>query len=167
MSYSFDLQTGNMLSRSNNLHNLTETFGYDKLHRLSTINIVGHAPFEIHYNDAGNITDRTDAGVLSYNSSLPHAVTGITNANGIVQTDQITQFNSFNQIELITENNLKLQFTYGPDQSRKYTLLSNATDDLREKYFVGNYEEITNKVQVTLAVYTTFQVLQDLQQCMY
>ena len=53
MDYSYDLPTGNILSRKDNLLNLTEIFTYDLLDRLTGVS--GPAPLTISYSANGNI----------------------------------------------------------------------------------------------------------------
>ena len=57
-SYSFDVQKGNLLSRTDNGRSKTETFGYDNLNRLSSIGTQ-----QISYTANGNITSMP--GVVS------------------------------------------------------------------------------------------------------
>lgn len=67
------------------------------------------------------------------------------NTTGIINTasDQDIGYNPFNKTSVITENNDRLQFTYGPDYSRKMTeqYLISTNTKTRTRYFVGDYEK--------------------------
>ena len=67
-SYDFDPQRGNLLSRTDSTRNLTETFGYDPLNRLSSMD-----SRQISYANNGNITQMPGVGTIEYgNSGKPY-----------------------------------------------------------------------------------------------
>lgn len=140
--YSYD-GVGNMLSRSDLLHNLTEKFTYDALERLRSAQVVGQAVKNYDYDMLGSITGKSDHGV-SYNYSMVnagrHAVTSVTtpapgsqtlnytyDANGNQHTALLSDGSS-RQIDWQTYNlpgEIKIanstvshKFRYGPNRGR-------------------------------------------------
>jgi RHS repeat-associated protein len=79
---------GNVLSRADANQNLSETFLYDELNRLTgnTVNApgAGLATQNYAYDALGNITSRSDLGTYSYGATNaePHAVQGIAYPDG-------------------------------------------------------------------------------------
>lgn len=93
--YSYAGTTGNMLSRTDNTRNLTETFTYDSLDRLvsSSGNTADTRTFT--YANNGNITQIGGLGTLSHSdSSHPYRVTGgnVTGMDGFEYTIKYTSF---------------------------------------------------------------------------
>ena len=84
MDYSFDQPNREPFSRKDNLHSLTEIFTYDNLDRLTGVS--GPAPLTMTYSANGNILSKTSVGNYSYDGVKPHAVTGVTNTDGIIPT---------------------------------------------------------------------------------
>ena len=155
VDYNFDDATSNLASRINNITNpiLTEAFTpYDNLDRLQNIKLNNNTDFNINYdNPSGNITSNSNVGTYAYagNGAGPHAVTSIGNPSPNFptnpQTISYTPFNKVNNISsTVLQNNLSLQFTYGPDYARKMSQLTNiASGPVRKVIYVGDYEEIT------------------------
>ncbi|MGX9773218.1 RHS repeat domain-containing protein [Janthinobacterium aestuarii] len=85
--YRFD-QIGNLQSRSDSNQNLSETFLYDGLNRLSSATVnagsVGLATQTYGYDGIGNITQRSGVGTYGYleTSNKPHAVSSIALTGG-------------------------------------------------------------------------------------
>jgi YD repeat-containing protein len=112
-----------------------ETFGYDTLNRLETVDTTGRATASANYNDLGNITSRSDVGAFAYartNGAGPHAITGISgspggsfdkacayNAKGERVTDGATalDYSSFGKPTRIRKGGDTLAFAYGPDRA--------------------------------------------------
>ncbi|MBI2778711.1 MAG: VCBS repeat-containing protein, partial [Gammaproteobacteria bacterium] len=59
LAYVYDA-TGNLTSRKDTVQNLTESFGYDELNRLTSV--TGPAPKSYAYSADGNITAKSDMG---------------------------------------------------------------------------------------------------------
>ena len=165
LTYTFDQQTGNLLSRSDNRYRLTETFNYnDKLHaRLTSWQVAGKPNYSVNYEDNGNIRLKTDVTVpgtpggtyhYGYNAGV-HAVTKIKmptpeylqHAND----GQNVTYNMFNKIKSIEQDrktlagetvNRRLDFGYGPDELRKITRYSVNNVLQKTKYFIGPDYEI-------------------------
>jgi hypothetical protein len=82
LSYEYDALS-NVLSRTDAVQSVTETFTYDAYNRVATAVIAGVASKTFQYNAAGNITYKSDAGTYTYNppgSAQPHAVQSISGA---------------------------------------------------------------------------------------
>ena len=97
----------------------------------------------------GNILFKTGVGNFSYNEDVrPHAVTEVENADRKIPGYTLyTSFNDFGKIQLIedTGKNLRMNFTYGPDQERWSSKLSRNSMDIRTTVYAGEYEKITER----------------------
>ncbi len=117
VTYQFNPQTGNLVSRTDVRHSQTETFTYDALDRLSSIN--GRT---ITYDNAkGNITAIGGVGTMTYGNSLhPYRITGMTPvADSLISfgTQRIT-YTSFDRPATIKEGIDSVTFRYGCDSKR-------------------------------------------------
>src|SRR5688572_23261538 len=120
-------KVGNLTSRQDLNQSLTESFGYDDLHRLTTV--TGPVNLTIAYNAIGNIESRTDipGGNWTYHTTKKHAVTsagGVSygyDANGNMNSRAgagIT-WSSYNLPTLINQSGgNSSSFTYGADRQR-------------------------------------------------
>ena len=84
-SYTYDV-LGNVLTRADANENLTETFTYDTLNRVTSATVSQNiAPVKTFAYDAiGNLLSKSDVGTYAYplaGSALPHAVTSISAGN--------------------------------------------------------------------------------------
>lgn len=131
---------GNLTERQDANQNLTETFNYDDLNRLtqSTVaNPAANGPVsQFNYDAAGDITSKTIAGVTStytYDPNHPYAVDSVTNINGGTYTasydndgNMITRDGSAitwtpaNLPSSIAGTLGSSTFDYGPDGNRYY-----------------------------------------------
>ena len=115
-TYSFDVTTGNLLSRTDANRSITETFTYDEQNRLATYN--GES---ITYEDNGNIEEIEDAGWQEYETpGKAYAVSdaGIYNNLSSDATQDIT-YTSFKRPSRIQEGNGVTLFTYDDAGNRK------------------------------------------------
>ncbi len=143
--YAFEDKTGNLTSRKDIRRNLTETFTYDNLDRLTGAKI-GTNPnyFNLTYQDGGNILSKTDVGAYAYNNAVKvHALTDITGTtpNIIPSLQQDIDYTAFNMVQKIEEGANKLEFVYGVDNQRLKTQLYSGGTLTKTKYFAANYEE--------------------------
>jgi hypothetical protein len=78
-SYTYDV-LGNVLTRADTNENLTETFTYDALNRMTSATVSQNiAP--VAYDAIGNLLSKSDVGTYTYplaGSARPHAVTSIS-----------------------------------------------------------------------------------------
>lgn len=165
LSYRYD-SIGNLLERKDANQNLTETFSYDGLNRLTSASITGVGTNSYQYDSIGNITYKSDVGYYTYgtlgaNIAGPHAVTR-TSLNG-VNTDytydangnqtsgagRSISYTSFNVPGLITSAAATVSFSYDPEHSRISQLstqggVQTKTVYLNPRWDIGvHYEKIT------------------------
>jgi RHS repeat-associated protein len=140
MDYSFDIETGNLLSQHDNLRSLTEIFSYDDLNRLTYVS--GPAPLTMTYSSNGNILSKTSVGDYSYNGSKPHAVTSVTNTDGLIPTaTQRVTVTSFNKVDSIIQGNLVYTLRYGHEDQRTISRLYDNGVLQKTVYYAGGYEK--------------------------
>ncbi|HTG57480.1 MAG TPA: RHS repeat-associated core domain-containing protein, partial [Niabella sp.] len=157
----YETNTNNLLSRKDAIKNLTEDFVYDVFDRLISSRVNGTQQFGITYDTEGQgkILQKSDIGNYNYNISRPHAlatlspVSGGANPGTIigVQPENIT-YTAFLKASTITENGSQLAYTYGADQQRLSSTLSNSTGIIETKSYWGNIEGIT-KAGVSSEIY--------------
>lgn len=76
-SYNFDPETNNLLSRTDNIRGITESFDYDELNRLTS-----YGGKNMTYNEYGNITSKSDAGTYTYKLYKPYQMSTMKIATG-------------------------------------------------------------------------------------
>jgi RHS repeat-associated protein len=140
LGYSFNEETGNLISRRDNKNNLIEIFDYDNIGRLTAVS--GPIPLSTSYSNNGNITSKTSVGDYSYGTK-PHAVTAVTNPVNMISTaDQRITYTSFNKVDSIIQSNYKYTLLYGQqDQRTRSKLLSGTGTLLKTVYYAGSYEK--------------------------
>lgn len=178
-TYGWDLATGNLSSRTDGLHSLTETFGYDiPKQNLTSITLGSNPANIINYGANGNILNKWDAGVATapeteaykYTSGKPNAVTQIKQVNtsatdptpsAISKETQNIKYNGFNQPVTIEHTpyqsstvNKLTTYSYGIGTQRiKSEYRENGTLKNTILYF-GDYEKhIDNVTGITRDVY--------------
>ncbi len=113
MSYTWDVQHGQLTQRSDLINSLSESFEYDNLGRLETITDASSATLEIGYNNSGNITSKYDAGDYTYSSSRPGAVEEldpVQDALALLSDEQDIEYTDYDKVSRITEDNKELNF---------------------------------------------------------
>jgi RHS repeat-associated protein len=141
--YSFDVNTGNLSSRTNYLKSKTETFGYDSdnLDRLASV--TGPVNLSVGYttNKNGNIQTKGDVGTYVYDVTQPYAVDQLTSGLNISATQQDITYYSFEKVKNITEGTKTADFVYNAEQQRiRMTLKTSGTATKTRWYFGGNCE---------------------------
>ncbi|HEV8084483.1 MAG TPA: SpvB/TcaC N-terminal domain-containing protein [Chitinophagaceae bacterium] len=153
LNQTFNYANGNLLSRRDAIRNITETFQYDALNRLTktTVNTVdqltmsydGSATFSM-----GNIASKTDAGNYVYKTDKLHAVAYITNPAGaqtppanISVNSQVIAYTPFLKTASITESTYQMDYTYGADYDRVKSILKQNSAIIETKYYLDNYEK--------------------------
>ena len=138
-TYSFDVATGNLLSRSDGVNGQTETFGYDNLNRLVAI-----GSRQISYDSKGNILSMDGVGAMTYGSSLhPYRITTLApeEAGLVPDRQQIISYTCYNRPSVLTEGGRSAAFTYNGDGGRvKMYVADGATPVLSRYYIGGRYE---------------------------
>jgi RHS repeat-associated protein len=133
-SYTYDV-LGNVLTRADANENLTETFTYDNLNRVTSATVSQNiAPVKTFAYDAiGNLLSKSDVGNYTYplaGSALPHAVTSISggninttftydaNGNQTSGLGRSISYTSFNKPSSITQGSGTLFFSHDIDHQR-------------------------------------------------
>ena len=137
--YSFNVNTGNLNSRENDLKNLDESFGYDNTTLNELVSVTGPPNITCTYTSSGNISYKSDAGTFAYNHSSgnPFAVSGITNAQNISSTTQDIDYYSFEKVKKITEGTKTADFWYNADHQRIKMELKTSGSTTKTKYYFG------------------------------
>ncbi len=133
-TYSFDVQKGNLLSRTDNKHSKTENFSYDNLNRLTSAS--GKA---ITYAANGNITRIEGVGTMIYgNSAKPYQVTMLSpEGTAVPLRNQSVAYTSFQRPSRIDENGLSASFTYNAAGDRVKMYVANGTTPVLTRYYIG------------------------------
>ena len=157
VEYIFDV-LGNLKQRhdqSGLTTNLNETFFYDNLNRLETVNLslAGNpaaTTMSLAYNEAGNIMSKTGVGTYLYDASRPHAVSnagGIeydydANGNQISGDGRTITYTVFDKPDSITKDGDQVDFAYGVGNSR-YQRIDSGPTLQRTTLYLGSVERIT------------------------
>lgn len=138
-TYSFDVATGNLLSRTDGVNGQTETFSYDGLNRLVTA-----GGRRIGYDNRGNILSMDGVGSMTYGSAgHPYRITMLTpEGDGLVPgRRQSVSYTCYNRPSVLTEGGRSAAFTYNGDGDRvKMYVADGATQVLSRYYIGGRYE---------------------------
>ncbi|MCL2417388.1 MAG: FG-GAP-like repeat-containing protein [Bacteroidales bacterium] len=133
-TYTYDLRTGNMLSRRNIFNGQNETFTYDALNRLTT---------GVTFSPCGNILSKQGVGNFTYDPVRRHAVTRIDGTLNQRFDHNIT-YTSFQKISTITATNspnlLNANFVYGPNRQRRQMTVLFGNNTLT-KHYTQNFEQ--------------------------
>jgi YD repeat-containing protein len=144
LSVNFDA-LGNLTSRHDTATNFDETFVYDNMNRLTTVNSNfgnGFVTSRVTYDALGNITHKGGVGSYSYGSSSagcqagPHAVSRIApassrdkknatycydaNGNNITGDGRTLAYNSFDKPSRISKGANSTSMRYGADRQLVY-----------------------------------------------
>ncbi len=139
-NYSFDTTTGNLLQRSDGIHNQSETFGYDALNRLTSI-----GTRQITYGTNGDILSIDGVGDLTYgDSSHPYQITHLTPEVGGIAPErrQIIFYDRYVHPSIITEGGRSASFTYNVDHDRVRMQVTDSTGTLLSRYYIGGQYEL-------------------------
>ncbi len=138
-SYTFNAHTLNMMSRKDNLRNLSERFGYDNLNRL-----VSFVDKSTTYDCKGNITSQSDIGSFDYDiQQKPYAVSGVTlTSENIPIWNQKVEYTSFSRPKSISENGYIADFSYSVDYERTKMAISHDDNNVITRYYMGNCYEL-------------------------
>ena len=186
MSFGYEASTGNLLSREGMYSGVRETFGYDNLDRLVSIEsssvsslafVMGdsiisapnynlltsfcadslHAQDGVSaysvlprnqvctYSDDGNILSINTIGQYAYESSRPHAVTGLSNImKNDLRIDQTAEYDGNGNITLLTDGRgNKMEFVYGPDGERWMSRLYKDNSLVRTIVYADGFDVVT------------------------
>jgi len=159
MSFQFDTK-GNLQYRTDNLTNQNEQFTYDGLNRLTNWNVYQNGTLTKQNSltfDAttSNISAKSDLGnlTMSYGGNRadgsaigPHALATIAGVPASFPTaDLNVTYTDFNKIATLDEGTNHYTLTYGVDNQRCLSGLTQGATSLT-KYYIGNYEEETDQL---------------------
>ena len=142
ISYDFDVQTNNLLSRFYGRHRRIERFSYDDLNRLEKIQYYAHGSSMV-YSANGNIVQKKNVGDMSYvNAAKPYQLTAVVPSNKTMPLhDQHISYTSFMRPERIEENGYTASFDYNADANRVRMNVTHGAGQLLTRYYIGkNYE---------------------------
>jgi RHS repeat-associated protein len=160
LDFTFDVVTGNLENRKDNMKGLFESFEYDQLDRLTKANNVSSGTsISTSFTNRGNITNKSDAGSYEYASAKVNAVTKINEAVNISLARLDVQYMPFEQPDEIKEQanrgTRSLNFKYGADYQRRIMEYRTSWVGLgsseitypyeqailERRYYQGDYEE--------------------------
>ena len=142
ISYDFDVQTNNLLSRFYGRHRRIERFSYDNLNRLEKIRYYAHGSSMV-YSANGNIVQKKNVGDMLYvNAAKPYQLTAVVPSNKTMPLrDQHISYTSFMRPERIEENGYTASFDYNADADRVRMNVTHGAEQLLTRYYIGkNYE---------------------------
>ena len=153
--YNWDTD-GNLEHRKDMIKNLKESFIYDAFDRLTTVRLNAAEQLTIEYGNSGNITNKSDVGAYTYNtSSKPFAIESIDGTPPTIsQLYQSIDYTSFDKVKHISEKEtpestadiLTLDIGYGTDRERVWQKSENNLTGvtLEKRIFNTVYEEVTD-----------------------
>lgn len=151
LTYQWDL-LDNLTRRQDLNQNLTETFTYDALNRLTGATLAGGAAKTYAYDSLGNLTHKSDVGSYTYGTGgvRPHAVTSAgantytydANGNLTAGAGRVITWNAANQATGITQGSASSSFLYGPGGAR-YKQVKTVSGVTTSTAYIGTlYEEV-------------------------
>lgn len=153
LNLNFDANTGNLLSRNEAIKGLTETFTYDNLNRLTGSSVNNVQQFAMTYDGSansslGNIKSKSDIGNYRYDLQKINAVRFVTTNSGtptnppnvISANTQAITYTPFLKVATINENGYQVAYTYGQDEQRIKSVLTQNGSTLETKYYGAKYE---------------------------
>jgi len=140
LNYIFD-KNGNVTTLTDNLKSNIRTFNYDDLNRLTEAYNVpapggGFSTFTYQYDSIGNMTYKSDVGVMSYGYNAgPHALTGAggytyqydVNGNMTVGKNKTLAYDTENRLLEVNESGTITTFVYDGDGGRVKKTTSSGT----------------------------------------
>jgi RHS repeat-associated protein len=152
LSYTWDLN-GNLAQRVDNRQGLTEAFTLDALNRLSTVTLNGVQTLSVQYDQAGDITNKSDVGAYTYgNTAHPHAVTAAGtwtigyDANGNMNSragGAISSY-SYNLPDAINYNGSSSQFNYDSSHQR-WKQIANYAGTTETTHYIGGLLQVVTR----------------------
>jgi len=137
---------GNLSTRHDARQSLIETFGYDNLHRVTSV--TGPDPVTVAYNDLGNITSKGGVS-YTYHGTKKHAVTAAggtsysydANGNMITRAGASITWSSYNYPTTINSGGLSSVFSYGPNRQRYKQVAGFSGPSTLTTWYVGGILE--------------------------
>ena len=146
-TYTFDA-VGNLTRRTKLGGNLSETFGYDALNRLTTVSKNNTVTQRITYDNAGNITSKTGVGHDFIYQEGSNRLESFYADSPMPKIWDNIQYTSFHKVRYVSQDGKYLTLTYGPEKSRVKSVIT-ANGVTETKYYVGGLYEESIKNGVT------------------
>lgn len=154
LNYLFD-KNGNITTLTDNKRSNIRTYAYDELNRLTQASNVpaaggGYTNFNYQYDSIGNMTYKSDTGVLTYGQNAgPHAVTSAggyayqydANGNMTVGKNKTLEYDVENRLSKVVEPNSTSIFTYDGDGGRVGVKVE-GSGTTKETTYIGSLYEI-------------------------
>lgn len=158
LTYDFD-KNGNLTTLTDNLTSNIRGYGYDDLDRLISAENIPHSASSqgyttlcYHYDPIGNMTYKSDAGVMTYgqNGAGPHAVTSLQryqitsytyDANGNMTNgkDKVMQYDIENRLsKVVKSSGATTEFYYDGDGGR----VKKTVDTTKVTVYIGSLYEV-------------------------
>lgn len=138
--YTFNTVTGNMTSRQNYLHSLTESFTYDDLYRLTGVS--GPQSLSMTYASNGNLITKADIGITDFSygeDASPYALTNLQSSTGVISpTDQTATYTSFEKVSQLTQGAYSATLLYNSGSQRAKMTVTQGGSAILTRWYVGN-----------------------------
>jgi len=153
LTYSVDNRNGDVLSRTDNVMQNSESFNYypytftlENSQASKTVYpFTTQTATNLTYQPNGNINSKSDIDPgynYQYNSTRQNAVTQVGNANGLISpSQQSISYTPFRKASVITQDSYEADFTYGPMDDRYEMDIYNGSQFIKTRYYVGDYEK--------------------------
>ena len=141
LDYDFELETGNLLSRTDVLKNLSESFTYDDLNRLTASDGNTYT-----YFDNGNIKTKSDVSnsIYQYDPVKSNALVQLNNTKMAISglQEQNATYNSAQDLVSLSENGYGLNFRFDANNQRSQSKLTHNNNLVQTKTYLSNMEVI-------------------------
>lgn len=146
LQYTYNHQTGNLTKINDLQKGLAEVFTYDNMNRLIDSKVDGQPNIAVTYAPNGNILSKSDIGQYTYDPIKTNAVASISPPSSTVfgALSQNVTYTPFQKASSISQGPYQMDFIYGPDYARKKTVLKTNGNVTASKYFLRNYEKVTD-----------------------
>jgi len=156
LHYDFD-KNGNLTTLTDNLRSNIRSYSYDDLDRLTEAQNIpdqsgGYTTFTYQYDPIGNMTYKSDLGVMEYGQGAgPHAVTTAgaytyrydANGNMIEGKDKLLAYDTENRlIEVHQSGTTTTTFLYDGDGGRVKKAVSDQQSAISETIYIGSLYEL-------------------------
>ncbi len=137
VTYEFDIETGNLEYRKDNIHKKEEAFSYEN-GQLVYIN-----NRRIKYYNNGNIRSISGVGSMTYgDASHPYQITGFDpeSSDLISNNEQVITYTCYGRPSRLDEGGRSASFTYNGEGNRVKMYITNGSNMVLTRYYIGEYE---------------------------
>lgn len=155
-NYSFvtHLESGNVMSRTDNLKVLSETFEYNaQLNRLENVKQNSIITQALTYKPNNNIDTKSGLGTYNYNGTKINQLNTIPNGDGVISiAQQNVTYTNFSKVSTISQNQQNYSIIYGPDKQRAQSIFTNASAQTRTRFYLPSYDKEIDFANITREV---------------